>query len=105
MDRLDQLKNMLEDDPKDNFLLFAIAMEHMTRENIHEAITAFTTLKTVNEDYVGLYYHLAECYSEIEEYENAIDAYQKGIKVAEKINDQHAKAELMNAKMNLELEM
>lgn len=103
MNRLDQLKMMLQDDPSDSFLLFALAMEYNKCEDYEMAIDVFEKLRKVDEDYVGLYYHLGACYSEIDDDEKALEIYQKGIQIAEKLKDQHAKAELMNVKVNLEM--
>jgi len=103
MNRLDQLNTMLKDDPEDNFLLFALAMEYKGAEDFEMAIETFDKLKSVNEDYVGLYYHLGACHAELDEDQQALEIYKYGIRIAEKLGDQHAKSELMNVKVNLEM--
>tara|TARA_Y100000385_G_C13094018_1_gene640224 strand:- start:2008 stop:2325 length:318 start_codon:yes stop_codon:yes gene_type:complete len=103
MNRLEQLKVMSAEDPNDSFIRFAIAMEYKTDENFEEAISFFEKLKELDAKYIGLYYHLAECYVEMEDEKKALTIYKEGIKLAEDQNDQHAKAELMNAKVNLEM--
>lgn len=103
--RLEQLKKMLAEDPNDGFIRFAIAMEYKNLDMLDKAIKEFNDLKKLDPEYVGLYYHLAACYSEVEDFDNAIIIYNEGIIIAENQKDQHAKAELMNAKVNLEMEL
>ena len=105
MDRMDRLQAMLKDYPNDSFVLFAIAMEYKNQESYEMAIEQFNSLKNRDPEYVGLYYHLAECLYEIENFKDALFIYDQGISIANKLMDQHAKAELMNAKTNLEMEM
>lgn len=105
MNRLERLEKMLADDPKDSFVRFAIAMEHKNAEDYDNALIHFKALRANDPEYVGLYYHLAKTLEENEENEKAIAIYDEGIKMAQSLNDQHAKSELMNAKMNLEIEM
>ncbi|MEE9372665.1 MAG: hypothetical protein V3V00_06390 [Saprospiraceae bacterium] len=100
---MDKLKDMLADDPNDSFVRFAIAMEYKNVEMFEEAVLEFNSLKVLDANYVGLYYHLAHCYAELQEEEAALIVYNDGIKIAENLNDLHAKSELMNAKINLEM--
>ena len=102
-DRLDQLTKMLEDDPKSSFILFAIAQEYQQSDQNRIAIDYYNRLKEAEPDYVGLYYHLAKCYEKGDNEPLALTTYDQGILVATKLNDQHALAELKNAKLNFEL--
>jgi len=101
MDRIEQLQKMIEQDPEDSFLLFALAKEWSNQAEFQEAITLFLKLKEKNPDYIGCYYHLAKCYEEIDDTEAAKSVYQEGISMASRLNDQHAKSELQNALVNL----
>ena len=105
MSRHQQLKEMLENDPKDSFILFAIAMEYKNSGHTNDAIEQFQVLKSNDAKYVGLYYHLAKCYEEKMLTQQAMETYTEGILIATELNDLHAKSELMNEKMNLELEL
>ena len=105
MNRLDQLRAMAIEDPDNSFIAFAIAMEYKTNDELEKATEEFEKLKKNDPDYVGLYYHLAECYAEMDDLQNAMSTYEKGISVAESLKDHHAKAELLNAKVNLEMEL
>lgn len=105
MSRLDQLNEMLDEDPEDSFLLFALAMEYKNFDDLDKAIEIFRRLKSSDPEYVGLYYHLAKCYEELHKRDEALKTYHEGIEIATKVNDTHAKSELMNEKVNLELEL
>ena len=104
-DRMKVLQEMFKEEPDNSFLLFAIAKEYEKMGNFSEAITTFLLLQKKDEDYVGLYYHLAKLYEQIEEELEAMAIYEAGIAIAKKVKDQHALAELQNAKLNLEIGM
>ncbi len=102
--RLQRLFQFLASDPKDSFVLFAIAKEYEKLENREKALEFYLRLLTTNPDYVGTYYHLAKLYEQEEKRELALETYQKGIETARKMGDHHALSELSGAKMNLEIE-
>jgi len=103
--RLDSLLDLLNEDPDDGFLLFAVAKEYEGTDNIEKALEYYEVLRSKDPEYVGLYYHLGGLYAELEENEKAMNVYDKGIEVATTMHDFHALSELKGAKMNLELEM
>lgn len=104
MDRLEQLKRMLEEDPDEAFLMYAMAKE-LENQGLHEkALGWFSDLKSKHPDYVGMYYHLGKLLETLRRKEDALVSYDEGIQVARRLSDHHALAELMNAKTNLEME-
>jgi len=103
--RMTDLMKLLEEDPNDSFLLFAIAKEYENMGMPDQAEHYYLTLRKANPSYVGLYYHLAKLYEDTGKVEDALNIYDEGIFMANKMHDQHALAELKNAKMNLELMM
>jgi len=103
--RLEQLRSMLNDDPHDSFLKYAIAKEHESMGDINKAIHLFEQLKEDDTDYVGLYYHLGKLYEKEENFEKALSTYEEGIQICKRVSDFHALSELNNAKVNLEMEM
>ncbi|HKK75334.1 MAG TPA: hypothetical protein VJ953_09700 [Saprospiraceae bacterium] len=104
-DRLNQLLLFLEENPNSPFILFALAKEYEKLGNQSQAGHHFKQLVQDHPEYVGTYYHYGKWLEEMEAPEEALDIYAKGIEVATQEKDQHAKSELMNAKMNLELEL
>lgn len=102
--RLDKLLTLFDEKNPDDFLLFALAKEYENGDDLDTALEYYQRLKTHNPEYVGLYYHLAKLYEQQELFEEALDIYKEGMAVAKTQGDQHALAELSNAKLNLELE-
>jgi len=105
MARLDQLQAFLKDSPDDSFILFAIAKEYEKLQDKENALKYYQDLVAKDADYVGTYYHLGQLLEELEQKDEALDIYTKGIAIAQKLNDQHAKSELMGVKMNLEMDL
>lgn len=103
--RLELLKQMYDENNHDSFILFAIAKELEYQNKNEEAISTFEKLKSKDNQYVGLYYHLAHLYQKVNEYDKAILIFDEGITIAKKSSDFHALSELINAKQNIELEM
>lgn len=95
--RLEQLINMREEDPKDPFLIYAIAMEYAKIENFDEAILNYELLVNEHENYIGTYYHLGKLYETLKILDKAEHIYEKGLAVAKRIADHHAHAELLSA--------
>lgn len=97
--RILQLKQFIEEDPKDLFSHYALALEYK-EEMPEEAILQFEKIITINPGYTALYYHLAETYLETEQIEKARKTYVSGIEIIEKAGDAHALKELKNAYQN-----
>lgn len=103
--RLSTLLQYLVDQPKDAFLLFAIAKEYETQDKLDKALNYYLKLKENHPDYIGLYLHLGMLYESIQEVNLALQIYSDGIDLAKKIGDFHALSELNNAKTNLEIQL
>lgn len=103
--RLDQLKSLHEEDPSDDFTLYALAQEYSKTGDFERSLAHYLALREQSPDYVGLYYHLAALYVELEDNSKALEIYAEGINIANKLNDLHALSELRNAKTNLELDI
>jgi len=103
--RLTQLLTMLEQDPGSSFLLFAVAKEYEQRGDLERALEHYQLLVESHPEYTGTYYHYAALLMEEGQIEKGFQVYEKGIEICRKVNDQHALAELLNAKRNWELEL
>lgn len=99
------IKDMLAESKNDSFLHFALAKEHEKEENFEAAILEYEWIRENDREYVGMYYHLGAAAIEDERDEDYIEqVYKEGEACAQKLNDQHALAELKNAYMNWDLE-
>lgn len=102
MDRINQILAFLKDNPKDNFLRHALALEKIKLGNDGEAKDLFLEILSDSPKYVGSYYHLAKLLERNQLYAEAIDWYKKGMEVAKACNDKHAFTELQMACEDLE---
>ncbi|WP_338763818.1 tetratricopeptide repeat protein [Bernardetia sp. ABR2-2B] len=83
MNRLKQLLELLEKEPNDTFLLYALATEYL-KTDTKKALEYFENLLQNHTDYIATYYHAAELYVTLESYKKANKTYLKGIEVCEK---------------------
>jgi Tfp pilus assembly protein PilF len=60
--RISQLKKLLEQEPADSFLLYALATEYVSLHDDRTALEYFTKLLHHDPDYAGTYYHLGKLY-------------------------------------------
>ncbi|MFK7806281.1 MAG: tetratricopeptide repeat protein [Saprospiraceae bacterium] len=99
--RLDQLLNMLEGQPKDSFLLFALAKEYEKGNQLEDSMKYYLELRDNDPNYVGTYYHLGKLYEQFGKAEEAFKTYTEGMVVAKAQGDQHSRNELAGARLNL----
>lgn len=105
--RLEQLKEMLENEPGDSFLRYAIATEYAKLDDKEQAMEYYLQIIHDDENYVGTYYHLGKLYESMERRDEAEKIYKKGMEVARKTGNMHAFSELQqvyNALMGLDYE-
>lgn len=103
MSRLQQLQAFHEDDPNEPFILFALAMEYRKLGDLQQSLSFFQKLKSVDSNYIGLYYHLGKLLEELHRKQEATEVYKQGILVAGHINDLHARSELQAALIEVEI--
>lgn len=99
--RLDFLLKLHADSPADEFTLFALAKEYEGMGDQPTALVFYQKLRSVNADYIGLYYHLGKLQEKLGNPEAALEAYDYGLVVAKKARDFHAANELAGARMSL----
>ncbi|MBD0332681.1 MAG: hypothetical protein ICV66_08495 [Chitinophagaceae bacterium] len=97
MNRIEQLKVFLKDNPEDSFVQHALALEYIKQGEDEEARRLFENVLNRNEDYIGSYYHLAKLLERQEKRNEAITIYEKGMLKAKQAGDQHAYNELLAA--------
>ncbi|MBR9859601.1 tetratricopeptide repeat protein [bacterium] len=95
--RIEQIKEMLKDQPDDPFLRYALALEEIERGNDDRAEDIFKELIHKNEDYHATYYHLAKLYERKGEEDLAVETYEKGLEITKGKGERHAFNELRSA--------
>lgn len=102
MDRLAALLQFYEEDPDDPFTRFALAREYLKAGDTARARDFFESLVADRPDYVGAYYHLGKLYEQLGQKADAVATYRRGIEVAGRQRDAHARAELQDALLKAE---
>lgn len=97
MERIERLKGFLAQNEADSFVQHALALEYVKLDNDAAAKEEWEKLLKRDEDYVGSYYHLAKLLERQGEKEMAVAVYEKGMRVAKKLGDNHAYNELQAA--------
>ena len=97
MERLDKLKELLNENPKDCFVRHAMALEYIKMGNDEQARALFEEVLKLDPAYVGSYYHLAKLLERNGKTEEAIAIYEKGIVEAKKAGDDLSLRELKGA--------
>jgi tetratricopeptide (TPR) repeat protein len=102
MPRLEDLLPMLEKEPGDAFLRYAVAMEYAKLSHHEEALREFTELLKRNPDYVAGYFMAGRTCEQKGDVEAAKRIYREGIAVAQRLGDGHAAGEMSTALMMIE---
>jgi tetratricopeptide (TPR) repeat protein len=94
--RLQKLLEMLEQQPLDLFLQYALAMEYLGMSQPAEAENLFKAIITTDEHYVPAYYQLGKLL-EVNKENEAIAIYEKGMSEAQLKGDRKTVNEFRSA--------
>jgi tetratricopeptide (TPR) repeat protein len=95
--RIEQLQEFLKEDSNDSFLTYALALEYVRVEENDAARDCFLKLIKDDENYLASYYQLGKLYESLNDLENAVGIYKKGIKIAQKSENKKTLLELQEA--------
>jgi len=95
--RLEILKTMVDQNPRDSFSRYGLAMEYANSGQLENAVAEFHALLGFNPDYAAAYFHGGQALEKLGRLEEARDTYEKGIQVTARTGDQHTRAELQAA--------
>ncbi len=94
---MEVLKNMLEQNPRDSFARYGLAMEYANSGQLESAVAEFSALLEFNPDYAAAYFHGGQALEKLGRMEEARRSYEKGIAVTSRTGDQHTRSELQAA--------
>lgn len=97
MDRIATFKSFIERAPGDPFPRYGLAMEHKSRGDLAAAWEAFSELLQNFSDYVPTYLMAGGTLVALGRRDEAADVYRRGIEVATRKGDPHARGELESA--------
>ncbi|MBI3894580.1 MAG: tetratricopeptide repeat protein [Acidobacteria bacterium] len=92
--RLETLIQLVEKNPQDSFVRYGLAMEYARQEQYQQAMEHFGKLWEINPDYTAAYYQAGQMLVKTGQIEEAGRIFRKGIEVAARLGDLHAKSEL-----------
>jgi tetratricopeptide (TPR) repeat protein len=95
--RIETIKTLLQQNPRDSFLRYGLAMEHKNLGDLEAAVAEFRTLIADNPDYVAAYFHGGQTLERLSRTEEARELYQNGIEASRRTGDAHARSELEGA--------
>lgn len=97
MDRIATFRSFISKSPSDPFPRYGLAMELKGRGELDEAWAVFEELISKFPDYVATYLMAGGTLVALGRKDEAADIYRKGIEVAARRGDQHARRELEGA--------
>jgi tetratricopeptide (TPR) repeat protein len=98
--RIEILKQMVEQDPANSFARYGLAMEYANTGDPARAVTEFQALLKEDPNYVAAYYHGGQTLEKLGRLEDAKEIYEKGIEASARKGDAHTRAEI-EAALNL----
>lgn len=94
MSRRDQLLQMLQENPDDTFLLYALAMDERATGNDQAALAGYDRVLGVDARYVAAYFQKGQILAGLERHDSAREVLREGIRVANEVGDAHAAGEM-----------
>lgn len=95
--RRDSLIEMLNKEPDDLFLNYALAVEFVAEKKYKEAENQFLKTLLLNKEYLPCYYQLGQTAEKLNNEKEALGYYHKGAELAKKQNNNKALNELNEA--------
>ena len=94
MTRREKLQQMLQDTPDDAFLLYGLAMEDVSSEDLESALTSFDRVIDVDSDHIAAYFQKGQILARLDRIDEARSVLNDGITVGQKVRDDHAVREM-----------
>ena len=92
--RFEALKQFAEASPNDCFVRYGLAQEYVRQGDLEQAIQQFKQIFSIDPSYQAAYYHAGQTYRKLNRVDEARETFQKGIEVATRSGDMHARSEL-----------
>jgi len=92
--RFETLKQFVEASPSDCFVRYGLAQEYIRLGDLGKAMEQFERIFEIDPSYQAAYYHGGQTCRKLGREDKAREVFQKGIEVASRSGDLHAKSEL-----------
>lgn len=100
--RINQIQKMLELEGEDIFLWYALGLEYQSISDWENAKKIFYKIIDKKSDYLPVYYQLAQLLERLNEEDEAISIYKKGMELAKQLGELKTFNELKSALEELE---
>ena len=97
MDRVKQLRVLIEENPGEVFPKYGLAVEYKNRKDYEQSIQVFESLLKQHPDYVPAYFQYGMSLVAEGLEQKAMKVFQQGIELAAQKGEKHAQAELESA--------
>jgi tetratricopeptide (TPR) repeat protein len=94
MDKIEMLSGILEQNPKDAFARYGLAMAYAAEGKTDEALREFATTTEYNPDYVPAYQMSAQTLMKTGRIDEAREWLQAGLAACERTGNAHAASEM-----------
>ena len=92
--RVDMLRQMLEQDPNNSFARYGLAMELAKGGQLEQAVGEFEKLLANDQSYVAAYYHGGQTLEKLGRVDEARAVYEQGIEASTRKGDLHTRSEI-----------
>ncbi|MBM3785647.1 MAG: tetratricopeptide repeat protein [Acidobacteria bacterium] len=92
--RANTLRSLLEQDPKNSFVRYGLAMDHVNNGALEDAVLEFQTLLANDPNYCAGYYHGGQTLEKLGRLTDAAGLYRAGIDASTRTGDAHTRSEL-----------
>lgn len=92
--RIEVLRSMTDQNPRDAFARYGLAMELVNSGQLEPAVEEFFTLLRYNPNYAAGYFHGGQTLEKLGRIEDAKKLYREGIVVTTAAGDDHTRSEL-----------
>ncbi|MGI8990434.1 MAG: tetratricopeptide repeat protein [Bryobacteraceae bacterium] len=96
-ERLEILKNLAAQNPKDSFSRYGLAMEYANTGDLGTAVEEYGKLLADNPKYAAAYFHGGQALEKLDRLDEARGMYERGIAVTTETGDLHTRSEIQAA--------
>lgn len=101
MDRVAILKQLVAQNPSDNFARYGLAMEYGKAGQFEEAVAEYRAIVAASPDYSAAYFQGGQALEQLGRKEEAREFYRAGIEVTARRGEGHAREQLESALASL----
>src|ERR1700728_921365 len=94
MDKIEMLTEILQQNPKDAFARYGLAMAYAAEGKVEDALREFAATTEYNPDYVPAYQMSAQTLVKARKFDEARERLQAGLAACERTGNAHAASEM-----------